>query len=128
VPGATRLSTGTAIAARLTPVPCRWEDTGHDHADLDLEVVGPRLVVRRRRPGDRIVPLGMRDEKKVQDLLVDAKVPRSERDRVPIVEGPSGIVWVAGVRADERFRVGPATRTVLCLRLEGREDPDSPQR
>ena len=127
MPGITCLPTGDRIVARLTGMPCRWEDTGRDHADLDLDLAGTRLTARRRRPGDRIVPLGMRGEKKVQDLLVDAKVPRAARDHVPIVEGPAGIVWVAGVRVDERYRVEPGTKIVACLRVV-RRDPDLPQR
>ncbi|MFN0153873.1 MAG: tRNA lysidine(34) synthetase TilS [Gaiella sp.] len=51
------------------------------------------LVVRSRRPGDRLA--GRR--KKVQDVLVDAKVPRAERDAWPVVAGPEGVVAVPGL-------------------------------
>ena len=43
------------------------------------------LAVRNRRPGDRFRPLGAPGRRKVQDVFVDRKVPRNERDRVPIV-------------------------------------------
>ena len=58
---------------------------------LESEAAG--LEVRARRPGDRLA--GRR--KKVQDLLVDAKVPRAERDDWPLVVGPEGVVAVPGV-------------------------------
>lgn len=65
---------------------------------LRPEVVEAGLTVTGRRPGDRLQPLGMTGEKKVQDLLVDARVPRAERDAVPIVRAGGRVVWVVGVR------------------------------
>jgi tRNA(Ile)-lysidine synthetase-like protein len=58
-----------------------------------LESSAPGLVVRTRRPGDRLA--GRR--KKVQDLLVDAKVPRLERDSWPLVVSGDLVVAVPGV-------------------------------
>jgi tRNA(Ile)-lysidine synthase len=58
-----------------------------------LEADAPGLTVRTRRPGDRLA--GRR--KKVQDLLVDAKVPRRERDGWPIVVSGGEVVAVPGV-------------------------------
>jgi tRNA(Ile)-lysidine synthase len=58
-----------------------------------LESSRPGLVVRSRRPGDRLA--GRR--KKVQDLFVDAKVPRSERDRWPLVVAGDEVVAVPGI-------------------------------
>ena len=52
--------------------------------------------MRTRRPGDRIQPFGMRGSKKVQDIMVDAKIPRRLRDQIPIVVSDKGIVWIAG--------------------------------
>jgi tRNA(Ile)-lysidine synthase len=64
---------------------------------IDAEYVRGPLVVRCRRPGDRIQPLGLRGTKKLQDLLIDRKVPRSERDRTPVVADATGrILWVVG--------------------------------
>ena len=55
------------------------------------------LVVRGRRPGDRIQPVGLVGTKKLQDLLVDRKVPRGERNRIPVVADAAGrVVWVVG--------------------------------
>jgi tRNA(Ile)-lysidine synthase len=60
----------------------------------------------------------MTGRKKVQDVLVDRKVPRDERDHVPIVTDVSGrIIWVAGHALAEGFRVTPRTTTVVRLTL-----------
>ena len=58
-----------------------------------LESSLPGLVVRTRRPGDRLA--GRR--KKVQDLLVDAKLPRAERDSWPLVVSAGEVVSVPGI-------------------------------
>jgi tRNA(Ile)-lysidine synthetase-like protein len=65
---------------------------------LRPEIFDGSVSVTGRRPGDRIAPLGMVGEKKVQDLLVDARVPRAERDAVPVVRAGGRVAWVVGVR------------------------------
>jgi tRNA(Ile)-lysidine synthase len=91
---------------------------GGNEVAVDAGQLADGLRVRSRRPGDRLQPLGMTGRKKVQDVLVDRKVPRDERDRVPIVTDISGrIIWVAGHALAEGFRVTPRTTTVVRLTL-----------
>ncbi|MGH9382689.1 MAG: tRNA lysidine(34) synthetase TilS [Vicinamibacterales bacterium] len=92
--------------------------SGEAQVAVDAQRLGDGLHVRSRRPGDRLQPLGMTGRKKLQDVLVDRKVPRDQRDHVPIVTNASGqIVWVAGHALDEGFRVTPRTTTVVMLTL-----------
>ncbi len=91
-------------------------------ADLDLDRAGTDLVVRGRRPGDRFQPLGMKELKKLQDFMVDSKIPRPWRDRVPLVCSPEHILWVVGWRIDERAKVTEATERVLHLEFERTDD------
>ncbi len=87
-------------------------------ACLDLDEAGTDLVVRSRRAGDRFQPLGMTEPKRLQDFMVDAKIPRSWRDRVPLVCSPQGILWVVGWRIAERVRVKDSTRRGLLLEFQ----------
>ncbi|HEY5540021.1 MAG TPA: tRNA lysidine(34) synthetase TilS [Coriobacteriia bacterium] len=73
------------------------------------------LVVDGIRPGDRMRPLGMDGSRKLSDLLVDAKVARRHRLAVPVVRDGSRIVWLAGVRMSEDYRVGPQTARAVRL-------------
>jgi tRNA(Ile)-lysidine synthase len=85
---------------------------------VDASALGSRLIVRYRRPGDRLHPLGAPGRKKVQDVLVDRKVPRDDRDTVPIVTTETGeIVWVVGQVLADPFRVTPLTKSVVVLTL-----------
>ena len=84
-------------------------------AHFDADRLGTCLFVRRRRPGDRFRPLGMSGEKKLQDFMVDARIPAAHRDEVPIVCSESQIAWVVGWRIDDRMKVSSDTRAVLRL-------------
>ena len=77
------------------------------------------LAVRNRRQGDRFRPVGLAGRKTLQDYFVDRKVPRADRDAVPIVvDDADRIVWVAGHGIDADFRVTESTQPVLVLRLK----------
>jgi tRNA(Ile)-lysidine synthase len=76
------------------------------------------LAVRNRRPGDRFKPLGMGGRgRKLQDFLVDRKVARAERDRLPlVVDRDDTIVWVVGQSVAEDFRVTEPSQAVILLK------------
>jgi tRNA(Ile)-lysidine synthase len=75
------------------------------------------LRVRSRRPGDRLRPFGAPGRRKLQDVLVDRKVPRAERDRLPLVVDAAGrIVWVAGVTIAEECRVTAPEAGMVVLK------------
>ncbi|HEU65491.1 MAG TPA: hypothetical protein ENN57_02345 [Chloroflexi bacterium] len=84
-------------------------------ADFDLHKTGTRLFVRRRRPGDRFQPLGMNMPKKLQEFMVDAKIPRSWRGHIPLVCSPQQILWVVGWRIDDRVKPAEASKEILRL-------------
>ena len=77
---------------------------------------GP-LEVRTRRPGDRFQPLGMRGEKKLQDLFSDARVPREWRDRVPLLVTRRGIAWVVGYRIADWAKVNSGWAGTALLQV-----------
>jgi tRNA(Ile)-lysidine synthase len=87
-------------------------------AVFDGEEIRPPVVARSRRPGDRIVPFGAAGSRKIQDVLVDAGVPRSERDRVVVVADAAGVLWIAGVRRSDRAPLTARSRRVLTMRIE----------
>jgi len=75
------------------------------------------LAIRSRRHGDRFRPLGMGHRKKLQDFLVDRKIPRETRDSLPlVVDGEDRIVWVVGESVAEDFRVTEPSRGVILLK------------
>ncbi len=73
------------------------------------------LRLRYARPGDRMRPFGAPGRRRLSDVLAEAGVPRLRRDRLPVVVGPEGIVWVAGVRTAECGRVRRPDERALLL-------------
>lgn len=90
-------------------------------ASIDLERVRQPLTVRFRQPGDRFYPLGAPGRKKLKDFLIDKKVPKAERDFVPLVLSGANIVWVVGYSIADPYKVRPDTRHMARLRCETRE-------
>jgi tRNA(Ile)-lysidine synthase len=101
--------TARASARRLAPGPWR--------AVFDRGALGDRgLRVRAPAPGDRVRPLRLGGSKKLQDVFVDAKVPRIDRAGWPVVEATDGeILWVPGLVRGERAPIAPSTRRYLVL-------------
>ena len=84
-------------------------------AVFDYEAIHLPLTVRNRQQGDRFQPYGMRGTKKIKDFLIDAKVPRCERDHIPMLVHGDEILWLIGYTTSERFKIQPQTRKYLHL-------------
>jgi tRNA(Ile)-lysidine synthase len=95
--------------SRRSVEPWMFVEGSSRRAGLALPLAAGDLVtVRNRRPGDRIHPLGAAGSRKLKDLLIDRRVPRRERERLPLIcVGDAGetIAWVPGVTIDQRFRI-----------------------
>ncbi|AEB06177.1 tRNA(Ile)-lysidine synthetase [Coriobacterium glomerans PW2] len=98
-------------------------DLPHGMNDNEATGVGSmRLWVDTPVPGDVMCPLGMHGRsKKLSDIFGADRVPVEERSRVPVVRtAPTGaVVWVAGVRLDDRFRCTPTTKVALRISVRG---------
>ena len=87
-------------------------------AYLCLDNIGDNLSVRSRHPGDIFQPLGMSQPKELAEFMIDAKIPRAWRPRVPIVCSPEHILWVVGWRMDDRAKITDRSKQILCLKFE----------
>ena len=86
-------------------------------AYFDLDKAGDRIIVRPRKRGDRFQPLGLSQPKKLNEFMIDAKIPRAWRERIPVVCSLRHILWLVGWRIDERVKVTDNTRKVLRLKV-----------
>jgi tRNA(Ile)-lysidine synthase len=76
------------------------------------------LTLRTWRDGDWFMPLGLGGRKKISDYFIDRKVSLRDKRKFPVLESNGDIVWLCGLRLDERFSVQPQTRTIVTLRYE----------
>ena len=83
---------------------------------FDADRFSEPLSVRAWEAGDRFSPHGMKGKsKKLQDFYTDRKVARYERGKIPLLVAPEGILWVVGMRQDERFVVRGGTTRCLVV-------------
>ena len=84
-------------------------------AGLDLPIgPGDCVTVRSRREGDRIRPFGCQHTRRLKDVLIDRRVPRLERGRLPLLEVESRLAWIPGVTIDDSFRIGDKGRAWIA--------------
>jgi tRNA(Ile)-lysidine synthase len=119
IPGVCRVEAlgVTIVSAQLPRHAAAGPFPSGDVTWLDADSVGPDVRVRTRRSGDRLHPLGCVYAKTLKTFLIDAKIPRAVRNRLPLVVTSTGIAWVAGVRPAEWAKVTSTTRTILRLQL-----------
>jgi tRNA(Ile)-lysidine synthase len=89
-----------------------------ERAWLDADTLPGPLRVRARRAGDAFMPLGSTGESKLKAYLIDRKVPRPARERIPLVLAGHHIAWVVGFQIDDRYKVTAGTRRILVLSKE----------
>ena len=113
VPGQTQLTEQLSVQADL--LSAAPPAAGPQEILCDADQLALPILVRRRQPGDRLrIESGT---KKLKELLIDAKIPQAERDRIPVFTAGGRIFWVGGVRQAAVGRIGPATRRFLRLCL-----------
>ncbi|RZK41480.1 MAG: tRNA lysidine(34) synthetase TilS [Pedobacter sp.] len=89
-----------------------------DMAYVDADKLIFPLILRSKQDGDRFVPLGMKQNKKISDFFIQQKVAVPNKSKVPIlVNGNGEIIWVAGFRQDDRYKVKATTKKVAIFEL-----------
>lgn len=121
-PGQEYMLAGFRFASGL--VDSRGQSAGRDTEFADAGQTGMQgMTLRNWREGDSFVPLGMSGRKKISDFFVDEKIPLQEKHRIPILLTAGGeVIWVCGMRLDDRFKITPATRRVLKLEYSSPSD------
>jgi len=71
--------------------------------------------LRKWREGDKFYPLGMKGSKKISDFLIDEKIPSIKKKEQLVLLNAGNIVWVVGLRIDDRFKLTPETQKVIKL-------------
>jgi len=84
---------------------------------MDYEALRPPLAVRNVKPGDRMQPMGMAGTKKLNAFFIDEKIPRRQRDKIPLLIDRQSVLWVVGMRISERVKIMPETKKVLKLEI-----------
>ena len=92
-------------------------DTDQNVEIIDGEKSGKNLIVRYWQKGDRFNPLGMKNSRKLSDFFIDLKLSEQSKTEIPIVCKQNQIIWIAGLRLDDRFKVTEGTKVFYKLAL-----------
>ena len=84
---------------------------------ISADKINSSFILRRWKAGDRFYPLGMKNSKKLSDFLTEQKVRSSEKKEQLVLSNAGKIVWVVGIRIDERYKISAKTKKVLELCL-----------
>lgn len=121
IPGITHVP---AVNAKINASLCSFEEVKELvfaapgwEAYLDWDSLELPLRVGPIKQGQAFRPLGSGGSKKIKEFLIDHKVPKQRRKLVPVVYDAAGIVWLAGLRIDDRVKVTGRTRQVLHLQI-----------
>ena len=94
----------------------------HFKSDKNVEFINAdktksKFILRRWQPGDRFIPFGMKGSKKVSDFLSEQKLSTYSKKDQMILTNDNQIVWIIGLRLDNRFRITPQTKKIyeLCI-------------
>jgi tRNA(Ile)-lysidine synthase len=87
-------------------------------AFLDLDLLEFPLIIRKWEQGDYFHPLGMQNIKKLSDFFIDLKLSIPQKENLWLLTSGPEIIWVIGLRIDDKFRVGPMTKRVLKIALK----------
>lgn len=108
--------------AKCHPPPGNFPSERGDEVYIRFGAIRGGLSIRTRRPGDSFLPLGAPGRRKLKKVLIDRKVSRPSRDKVPIITTGAGsneeILWVVGVALSESCRASSSDKEVWYIEVE----------
>lgn len=88
---------------------------------FDYDKIKERLIIRKRKNGDKMVPLGMKGTKKIKDIFMDLKIPIDRRDSIPILCFDDEIAWLVEYKVSEKFKITKETKNIIKITFARKE-------
>ncbi|AAK81140.1 tRNA(Ile)-lysidine synthase [Clostridium acetobutylicum] len=88
---------------------------------FDADKAGKYITLRYRSEGDKFMPFGMKNNKKLKDIFINLKIPREERNKIPLICFGGEIAWITGFKISEKFKIDNNTKKILEIKIEREE-------
>ncbi|AOR22348.1 tRNA lysidine(34) synthetase TilS [Clostridium taeniosporum] len=88
---------------------------------FDLDKIRENVLFRTRKNGDKIIPLGMRGQKKLKDIFINMKIPKESRDLIPLICFDDEIAWIVGLKISDSFKVTNNSKNILKIVAKRKE-------
>jgi tRNA(Ile)-lysidine synthase len=85
---------------------------------IDADKIKYPFKIRFRKPGDRFIPFGMNQFKRLKEFFIDEKVPKYDRDSLPLMDDGEILFWIVGYRIDNRVRRDETSTHYLQITAE----------
>ena len=102
---------GGALELKKTEISAFRLEPSEWIAQVDARELEFPLVLRKWKTGDYFYPLGMRKKKKLARFFIDQKLPKNQKQDAWVLESNKRIVWIPGMRIDDRFKITPNTQS-----------------
>ncbi|MFZ4619660.1 MAG: tRNA lysidine(34) synthetase TilS [Bacteroidota bacterium] len=117
-------SGNVVVTVTKSDIPDNKKRSNPSEEYVDASTISFPLIVRTWRTGDSFCPIGMKGTRKLSDFFVDLKLSQKEKKEIPVLECSGEIVWVAGKRLDDRFKLTDSTSSTyhLTVKYNGQKD------
>lgn len=88
---------------------------------FDFDKINTNISIRNRKDGDKIIPLGMKGNKKIKDIFIDMKISKQDRENIPLLCFDENISWIVGIRISEEYKLTSNSKNILKVVVQRKE-------